>query len=34
MSSYEIVSILIGILGTFAWIIGYLLTHKKTGEKQ
>ena len=35
MNSYEFVSVLIAIIGTFAWIVGYFLTHNKNfGEKQ
>ena len=34
MSSYEVVSILIAFIGTLSLIVGYFLTHPKTGERQ
>jgi hypothetical protein len=33
MNSYEFVSILVAILGTLAWIAGFL-THTKIGEER
>jgi len=33
MSSYELVSILIALIGTLVLIVGYFLTHK-TGEQK
>ena len=33
MNSYELVSILIALIGTFVLIVGYFLTHK-TGEQK